>query len=72
MRRMLSPNVSAYKLRGCSIVDATYYQKALKSKLLVLAGAATIALGLCLAPRPVLASVRLAGAQTLATAPLGM
>lgn len=48
MRRMLSPNVSAYKLRGCSIVDATYYQKALKSKLLVLAGAATIALGLCL------------------------
>lgn len=31
MRRMLSPNVSAYKLRGCSIVDATYYQKALKS-----------------------------------------
>ena len=36
MRRMLSPNVSAYKLRGCSIVDATYYQKALKSKLLVL------------------------------------
>lgn len=56
MRRMLSPNVSAYKLRGCSIVDATYYQKALKSKLLVLAGAATIALGLCLAPRPALAS----------------
>lgn len=48
MRRMLSPNVSAYKLRGCSIVDATYYQKALKSKLLVLAGAAAIALGLCL------------------------
>lgn len=44
MRRMLSPNVSAYKLRGCSIVDATYYQKALKSKLLVLAGAATIGL----------------------------
>lgn len=72
MRRMLSPNVSAYKLRGCSIVDATYYQKALKSKLLVLAGAATTALGLCLAPRPALASVRLAGAQTLATAPLGM
>ena len=72
MRRMLSPNVSAYKLRGCSIVDATYYQKALKSKLLVLAGAVTIALGLCLASRPVLASVRLAGAQTLATAPLGM
>lgn len=53
-------------------MDATYYQKALKSKLLVLAGAAAIALGLCLAPRPVLASVRLAGAQTLATAPLGM
>ena len=53
---MLSPNVSAYKLRGCSIVDATYYQKALKSKLLVLAGAAAIALGLCLAPRPALAS----------------
>lgn len=52
-------------------MDATYYQKALKSKLLVLAGAATIALGLCLAPRPALASVRLAGAQTPATASLG-
>lgn len=37
-------------------MDATYYQRALKSKLLVLAGAAAIALGLCLAPRPVLAS----------------
>ena len=61
MRRMLSSNVSAYKLRGCSIVDATYYQKALKSKLLVLAGAAAIALGLCLAPRPVLASELIGG-----------
>lgn len=37
-------------------MDATYYQRALKSKLLVLAGAAAIALGLCLAPRPALAS----------------
>lgn len=44
MRRMLSPNVSAYKLRGRSIVDAAYYQRAFKSKLLVLAGAAAIAL----------------------------
>lgn len=61
MRRMLSPNVSAYKLRGCSIVDATYYQKALKSKLLVLAGAVAIALGLCLAPRPALASELIGG-----------
>lgn len=37
-------------------MDATYYQRSLKSKLLVLAGAAAIALGLCLAPRPALAS----------------
>lgn len=42
-------------------MDATYYQKALKSKLLVLAGAAAIALGLCLAPRPVLASELIGG-----------
>lgn len=49
-------------------MDAIYYQKALKSKLLVLAGAAAIALGLCLAPRPVLASEL----QTPATASLGM
>lgn len=53
---MLSLNVSAFQLRGCSIVDATYYQKTLKSRLRVLAVAAVIALGLCLAPRPVLAS----------------
>ena len=42
-------------------MDATYYRKVLKSRLRVLAGAAVIALGLCLAPRPALASELIGG-----------
>ena len=42
-------------------MNATYYQKALKSRPRVLAVAAVIALGLCLAPRPVLASELIGG-----------